>query len=96
MLVRHRPSSSGGAAAAVAVATAACSRNSIDAHMHTHLTRSAACFQVKTLYRQSLKNALNWYVRRDLWREKVSLAQGRAGLAGGGTATMAIGQLTDP
>ncbi|CAD6566724.1 MAG: hypothetical protein CYPHOPRED_001105 [Cyphobasidiales sp. Tagirdzhanova-0007] len=25
---------------------------------------------VKTLYRQSLKNALDWYVRRDLWRNK--------------------------
>merc|ERR1711939_429729 len=25
---------------------------------------------VKTLYRRSLKNAQDWYVRRDLWRNK--------------------------
>lgn len=25
---------------------------------------------VKSLYKRYLTNALNWYIRRDLWREK--------------------------
>lgn len=25
---------------------------------------------VKSLYKRYLNNALNWYIRRDLWREK--------------------------
>jgi len=31
---------------------------------------SASRLYVKSLYRRYLNNALNWYIRRDLWRQK--------------------------
>lgn len=33
-------------------------------------TLHANSLYVKSLYRRYLVNALNWYIRRDLWRQK--------------------------